>query len=141
MRALFRRTAPRVRLLAQRRVHMGDRLEVEWSLDSPVASIERVSLMLVGSEIARRRISARTGISVISEERVFFGTTFVHVVSGGGGGRAAGGRASVVVPARTVPSLAGSYNEIAWAITVEGVLRRAPSLSERYPIVVLPGEP
>ena len=53
------------------------------------------------------------------------------------------GRGSIVVPATTVPSVAGRRNEIAWSIVVEVELSAADgapsSLRESFPVVITAG--
>jgi hypothetical protein len=131
-------------MVAPPQVHLGVPFEIEWGLDCPAGDLATVSVALVGSEIARQRISARTGISVMSEASVFFDLVIARAIPEAGL-RVAYGRAHVVVPAGTgtVPSLLGRYNAIGWAIVVEAEFRPpdAPRLSESFSIVVLPGEP
>lgn len=144
MRRLFDRGAPHARVVAPPELRLGDRLEVEWGLDCPAGDLLSVRVSLVGAEIARQLTSARTGISVVSETSDFVVVEMSRSVPAAGL-RVATGRGSVAVPARSVPSLAGRYNEIAWAIVVEATFRPAPAgpdkpnLCESFPIRILPG--
>ena len=99
IRALFRRRAPRARVVAPPEVRLGERLEVEWSVGCPAGNLVSVSVALVGSEIVRA--APEPGLRVVC------------------------GRASVVVPPTAVPSVAGRRNEIAWTIVVEAELAPA----------------
>jgi hypothetical protein len=82
---------------------------------------------LVGAEVARRRVSARTGISVVSERTEFLRAELgrsepdaqVAALRGAG---------AMVLPAGLVPSFAAKLNEIAWAVIVE-VLRKTSETS------------
>ncbi|MDB4982221.1 MAG: hypothetical protein JWM82_2973 [Myxococcales bacterium] len=137
MRRLFDRGAPRARMVAPPEVRLGERLEVEWGLDCPEGDLVSVRVALVGTEIARQHLSARTGISVVSETSDFVDVELARVPAAGL--RIATGRASGVVPARAVPSLAGRHNEIAWALVVEATFVAAPALRESFPLVVSSG--
>jgi hypothetical protein len=144
IRGLLGRGDPRARVVAPPRLHLGQRLEVEWGVDCPARNLAGVSVSLVGTEIAHQRISARTGISIVSETSVFCA---LEIARAGAqpGVPVALGRGGVLVPAATVPTLAGRHNEIAWAIVVEASFEpaagapAAPGLRESFPIVLLAG--
>jgi len=140
MRALFRRGAPRARMVAPRQVALGSALSVEWGVDSPAGDVTAVHVTLVGLEISRQRLSARTGIHVVSQTSTFASLELARVAPEAGQ-RVVYGRATVTVPARTVTSFSGAYNEIAWAIVVEATLQAGPALRESFPITVVPRRP
>lgn len=137
VRSLFRRAAPRAQVIAPAQVHLGERLEVEWRLDHGGREVTNVSVTLVGLEIARRRISARTGITVVAETHVFLSYELDRRMPDRG---AAGstGRGSVLMTAPAVPTLAGKVNEIAWAIVVEAAFQATAIWRNEFPVVVLP---
>jgi len=137
MRALFRRRAPRARMVAPRQVALGSVLAVEWGVDSPAADVTGVQVTLVGLEISRQRLSARTGIHVVSQTSTFASLELARAAPEAGQ-RLAYGRGTVTVPERTVTSFSGAYNEIAWAIVVEAALQASPPLRESFPITVIP---
>ena len=143
MKGLFSRRAPRARVVAPREIRLGARLAVEWGVDCPAGNLSAVLVTLAGTEIARRRISARTGISVVSQTNVFQVLEIARALPDPGV-RVAYGQGSMLLPARTVPSLAGRHNEIAWALVVEAEFHVEPTsgdspwLRELFPIVVLP---
>jgi hypothetical protein len=143
VRRLFVRGAPRARVVAPPELHLGDRLDVEWGLDCPAGDLATIRVSLMGTEIARQRISARSGISVISDTRHFVVLDIARAVPDRGV-RVATGRGSVDIPAGAVPSLPGRYNEIAWTIVVHASFRlapdadEAPDLHESFPLRVLP---
>jgi hypothetical protein len=142
MKDLFGRGAPRARVVAPREVHLGQQLVIEWGVDCPQGNLATVRVTLAGSEIARHWISARTGISIESQTCVFQIIEIARAVPEPGV-RVAYGCDSLLLPGRTVPSLSGRYNEIAWAIVVEADFQPtasspdAPPLREWFPIVVL----
>jgi len=138
MRALLRRGAPRARVVAPRRIALGAALTVEWGIDCPAGNVTSVRVTLVGHEIARQRLSARTGIHVVSKASAFTILELARVAPERGQ-RVVYGRDTATVPRRTMTSFAGAYNEIAWAIVVEADLGAAPPLRESFPIVVVPG--
>ncbi|HVZ73149.1 MAG TPA: hypothetical protein VHJ20_12300 [Polyangia bacterium] len=141
MRGLLARGAPRARVVAPPEVRLGQAIEIEWGIDCPAGNLASVSVSLVGSEVAHQRISARTGISIVSHTSVFEVRELARAV-GQVGVRVAYGRGSGVVPARAVPSFVARHNEIAWAILVAADFRagtsdrEVPQLRESFPLVV-----
>ena len=140
VRRLFRSDAPRARMVAPPRVRLGERMEIEWGLDCPEGNTAQIAVSLVGSEIARQRISARTGITVVSQRHVFRVLEIARAAPEPGL-RLAYGRVAVVVPRRTSPSVVGQFFEIAWAIVIEPSFRSAERgaevLRESFPLTVL----
>jgi hypothetical protein len=140
VRGLLRRATPRVEVIAPPEVHLGQRLDVEWRLNHGGREVTNVSVTLVGSEIARRRISARTGISVVAETYPFLTYELDRRMPEPGAGGSTG-RGSVVLTAPAVPTLAGKVNEIAWAIVVEAAFQATAIWRGEFPVVVLPMRP
>jgi hypothetical protein len=136
VRRLFGRSAPRAHVSAPPAVHLGEPLEIEWRLERGGAEISLVTVALVGTEIARRRISARTGISIVTETRPFL-ILEIDRQAPDADAPLASGRGATTVPARTVPSFAGKLNEIAWAVIVEASFRTATVLRQEFPFPVL----
>jgi hypothetical protein len=118
-------------------VRLGERLDVEWRLDCAGRAIEKVRVTLVGTEIARRRISARTGIMVVTEKSPFR-TLEIDTRALERAASRAEGRGSVVLATPAVPTLAGKLNEVAWAVVVEAIFEAAPIWCDEFPVVVLP---
>ena len=137
IRHLLRRAAPRAQVIAPPEVHLGERFDVEWRLDHGGREVTNVSVTLVGSEIARRRTSARTGITVVAETHAFLSYELDRRMPDRG---AAGstGRGSVLLTAPAVPTLVGKVNEIAWAIVVEAAFQATAIWRNEFPVVVLP---
>jgi hypothetical protein len=127
-------------MVAPPRVRLGERMEVEWGLDCPEGNAAEIAVSLVGSEIARRRISARTGITVVSESHVFRILPIARAAPEPGL-RLAYGRGTLIVPRRTSPSVTGQFHEIAWAIVVEASFRSAARgtamLRASFPLTLL----
>jgi hypothetical protein len=140
MRALFRRRAPRARMVAPRQVALGSPLTVEWGVDCPAANVTAVRVTLTGHEVSRQRLSARTGIHVISAASTFAVLEIARLTPPPSQ-PVVFGRGTVTVPERTITTFAGAYNEIAWAVIVEAELQDAPPLRESFPIVVVPRAP
>lgn len=138
VRRTFTRPAPRARVIAPPTVHLGAPLEVEWWLWHDAPAISLVTVSLVGTEIARRRISARTGISIVTETRPFL-VLEIDRQAPDEGSPVASGHVEALVPARTVPSLFGKLNEIAWALIVEASYQNVTILRQEFPLAVLPG--
>lgn len=136
-RRIFARSTPRARVVAPRAVHLGGSLEVEWGLEHGAAELTLATVALVGTEIARRRVSARSGISIITETRPFV-TVEIDRRPLGQGGPVTSGRATVIVPAHSVPTLAGRLNEIAWTIVVEASFQAVTILRREFPLAVHP---
>jgi hypothetical protein len=137
-RRVFSRGAARARVIAPREVHLGGLLEVDWWLfwsDAPEATM--VTVTLVGSEVAHRRISARTGISIVTETRPFL-TLELDRHAAQSGWPVASGHVETRVPARTVPTLAGKLNEIAWAVMVDATSGTESLVRQTFPLAVLP---
>jgi hypothetical protein len=132
--------APRARVIAPPTVRLGTPLEVEWWLWHNAPEITLVTVSLVGTEIARSRVSARTGISVVTETRPFL-TLELDRQAPDEGSPVASGHVEMRVPSRTVPSLAGKLNEIAWALVVEASFQTVTILRQEFPLTVLPVAP
>ena len=71
VRRTFGRATPRAQVIAAPELRLGDQLDVSWRIDYGRLEITNVSVTLVGTEVARQRISARTGISIVTETRPF----------------------------------------------------------------------
>jgi hypothetical protein len=140
VRRTLRPSAPRARVIAAPEIHLGAPLEVDWWLfwrDAPEQTLVTVSL--VGSEVAHRRISARTGISVVTQTRPFLVLEIDRQIPDKGW-PVASGHSEITIPSRTVPSLVGKRNEIAWAVILEASLRTDRLVRQAFPLAVLPGE-
>jgi hypothetical protein len=131
------RRSPRAEVLAAPAVRLGEELTVTWRLDHGPLEISNVSVTLVGREIARERISARTGISVITNARPFL-TLAIDRRMPDASARASEGRGSVLVPRSTAPTVAGHLNEIAWGIIIEAAYQADALWTETFPVTVLP---
>lgn len=136
VRRTFARPVPRARVIAPAAVHLGAPLEVEWFLWHDAPEITLVTVSLVGSEIAHRRISARTGISVVTETHPFL-CLEIDRQAPDQGSPVASGHVEARVPSRTVPSLVGKRNEIAWAVIIEASFQTVTVLRQTFPIAVL----
>jgi hypothetical protein len=136
LRRLLVRGEPRARLMATATVRLGAPIEVEWQV-APARGSTLVTVSLVGSEIARRRISARTGISVVAERSDFFVAELDRRVPESGANEVVGAGATDV-PAGLVPSHAAKFNDIAWAVSVEILRGAEPTLRQEFPLTVLP---
>jgi hypothetical protein len=137
LRGLFGRSRPRAHVVAAPAVRLGGRLPVEWRIEHAGPELREVRVTLVGSEIARQRISGRTGISVVSATHPFLTLEIDRHVPDSGAHRAEG-RGEVTLTAPAVPTLAGKVNEIAWAIVVEVAFAARPPWRDQFPIIVLP---
>jgi hypothetical protein len=135
---ILSRGAPRARVIAPRQVHLGGSLEIDWWLfwrDAPESTM--VTVTLVGAEVAHRRISARTGISIVTETRPFL-TLELDRHAAESGWPVASGHVETRVPARTMPSLAGKLNEISWAVMVDATRGSETLVRQAFPLTVLP---
>jgi hypothetical protein len=137
VRRLLVRSGPRAYVTAPPAVHLGTALPVEWRLEHHRSETTLITVSLVGNEIARRRISARTGISTVTETHPF-AVLDIDRQPPAAGAAESSGRASVLVPARFVPSLAGRLNEIAWAVSVECHAGATTIFRQEFPLEVLP---
>jgi hypothetical protein len=120
-------------------VRLGAALEVEWHVE-PARGATLVTVSLVGSEIARRRVSARTGISIVPERRDFCVVELDRRVPEAGSARASG-EGGAAVPGGLVPSFAAKFNEVAWSVVVDVSWGEAPSSRHAFPLLVLPERP
>ena len=137
LRGLAGRAPPKAEVVASPELRLGEQLEITWRIDFGARDVTNVSVALVGSEVARQRISARTGISVVTDTRPFL-TMEIDRRMPERGARTANGRGAVVVPASTVPSIGGRLNEIAWAIVIEAAHQATPLWTGAFPLTVLP---
>jgi hypothetical protein len=125
----------RVRVSAPSSVRLGETLEVAWHVErAPDATI--VTVTLVGAEVASRRTSARTGISVVAERSEFCARPIDRRVCARGA--EASGRGATEIPAELVPSLAGKLNQIVWAVAVDVSSSTDTIVREEFPIEVRP---
>ena len=125
----------RVRVTAPSVVRLGETLEVAWRVErAREATIVTVSL--VGAEVASRRTSARTGISVATERNNFSVRPIDRRVCERGA--EARGRGATEIPADLVPSLAGKLNQIVWAVVVDVASSTETIARDEFPITVRP---
>jgi hypothetical protein len=136
-RRTFGRATPRAQVIAAPALRLGEQLDVSWRIDYGSLEITNISVTLVGTEVARQRISARTGISTVTETRPFLELQLDRQMPEQTA-RAADGRGAVIVPLSTVPSVAGTLNEISWAIVVEAAYQAKPIWRGHFPVAVLP---
>jgi hypothetical protein len=137
VRRTWGRTTPRAQVIAAPELRLGEQLDVSWRIDYGSLEITNISVTLVATEVARQRISARTGISTVTEMRPFLELQIDRKMPEHAA-RAADGRGAVVVPLSTVPSVAGTLNEIAWAIVIEAAYQAKPIWRGHFPVAVLP---
>jgi hypothetical protein len=137
LRALAGRAPPKAEVVAPPELRLGEQLEITWRLDYGARDVTNMSVALVGSEVARQRISARTGISVVTDRRPFL-TLEIDRRMPERDARTANGRGAVVVPASTVPTTGGRLNEIAWTILIEAAHQAKPLWTGAFPVIVLP---
>jgi hypothetical protein len=136
-RRSFGTATPRARVIAAPALRLGDQLDVSWRLDYGNLDVTNVSVTLVATEVARQRISARTGISTVSESRPFLELPIDRKMPEHAA-RAAEGRGAVIVPSSAAPSVAGTLNEISWAIVVEADHQSRAIWRGDFPVAVLP---
>jgi hypothetical protein len=137
LRALWGRGEPRAEVVAAPEVRLGEELTVTWRLDHASVEVTNVSVTLVGREIARERISARTGISVVTNARPFL-TLAVDRRMPEAKASGSEGRGSVLVPRSSAPTVAGHLNEISWAIVIEAAYQADAVWAGTFPVTVLP---
>jgi hypothetical protein len=137
LRAAIGRPPPRAEVVAPPEIHLGRELAVTWRLDFGRREITNVTVALVGSEVARQRISARTGISTVTEAQPF-ATLEIDRRMPDHNARDAHGGGTVRVPAALVPTVTGRLNEILWAITVEAAHQATLVWRNEFPLLVLP---
>jgi hypothetical protein len=136
-RRTFGRATPRAQVIATPELRLGEQLDVSWRLDYGSLEVTNVSVTLVGTEVARQRISARTGISTVTETRPFVELPIDRKMPESAA-RSADGRGAVIVPLSTVPTVAGTLNEIVWEIVVEAACQAKPIWRGLFPVAVLP---
>ena len=136
-RRTFGRTTPRAQVIAAPALRLGEQLDVSWRIDYGSLAVTNISVTLVATEVARERISARTGISTVTETHPFLELPIDRRMPEQAA-RAADGRGAVLVPPSTVPSVAGTLNEITWAIVIEAAHQSKLVWRGDFPIVVLP---
>jgi hypothetical protein len=135
---VFGAATPRAHVSASPTARLGAPLEVEWRVE-PAHGTKLVTVALVGSEIARRRVSARTGISIVTERSDFFVVELDRHVPTRDAAEVKG-RGATEVPAGLVPSLAAKVNDISWSVVVEILSGAAESARHEFPLTVLPGQ-
>jgi len=136
-RRTFGRATPRAQVIAAPELRLGEQLDVSWRIDYGSLDVTNVSVTLVATEVARQRISARTGISTVTETRPFVELAIDRKMPEQTA-RSADGRGAVIVPLSTVPSVEGTLNEIVWEIVVEAAHQAKPIWRGHFPVAVLP---
>jgi hypothetical protein len=137
LRRAFDRKTPRARVTASATPRLGEPVEVEWGVQ-PVRGATLVTVSLVGCEIVRRRLSARTGITIVPERRDFCVVELDRRVPQAGSART-NGEGTALVPDGLVPSFAAKFNEVAWSIVVDVSFVEGPSARHEFPFELLPG--
>jgi len=137
VRRTWGRALPRAQVIAAPELRLGEQLDVSWRIDYGSLELTNISVVLVGTEVARQRISARTGISTVTETRPFLELQIDRKMPEQAA-RAADGRGAVIIPRSTVPSVAGTLNEIAWAVIIEAAYQERPIWRGHFPVAVLP---
>jgi len=137
LRLAFDRTRPRTRVSASATPHLGELLEVEWGLE-PSRGATLVAVSLIGCEVARRRVSARTGITIVPERRAFCVVELDRRVPQAGHARTSG-EGAAVVPDGLVPSFAGKFNEVEWSVVLDVSWGETVSTRQEFPLTMLPG--
>lgn len=137
LRGRLGQPTPRAEVVAAPEVRLGEELTVTWRLEWGPRAVTNVSVALVGREVARQRISARTGISVVTDARPFL-TLAIDRRMPDASANAADGRGAVIVPASSVPSVGGALNEIAWVIVVEAANQAEAIWTGTFSLTVLP---
>jgi hypothetical protein len=111
-------------------------LNVEWRVE-PTDETTLVTVSLVGAEVARKRLSARTGISVVTERSEFFIVELGRYEVSPGSAPLTGTRGADI-PAGLVPSFAAKLNEIAWAVVVDVTPGTGEALRLEFPLTMHP---
>jgi hypothetical protein len=137
LRGLLGRPAPRAQVTAPPTVRLGQTFEASWRFAWGAREVTNVAVSLVGAEVARRRISARTGISVVTETRPFLTLPLDRQMPERGASRAEG-RGTVGLPMRALPSLTGRLHEIAWSLVLEAAFQATPIWRAEFSVLVLP---
>jgi hypothetical protein len=123
---------PRPKLVVSSRTpRLGAALELQWAFTGRSGRLDRVRIALKGREQATYRVGTDTRTS--TED--FFEEVFVDLPAPA---ISMGGRASVAVPAGSMPGFESGHNKILWALELEGEIRRWPDVREAYPLMVLP---
>lgn len=135
-RALAALAGPTVVVTAVPEARLGERLVVQWRVETRPDMVTGLDLALVGREIARYPDWDANQQQVESEEKTEFFR--VALATGRAGNSWAAGNADIDVPRLLPPSFAASSNEIAWAIVLRASVRRLPDLEEEYPIRLRP---
>ncbi len=110
---------------------LGDTLRVAWRTRGATRRLERLRIVLEGSESA----TYRRGTDTHTETKVF---ARLPVADLSHPLEMVGGEASLQVPADTMHTFDGGSNAVTWRLTVEGDVPRWPDVADTWEIRVAP---
>lgn len=121
---------PHLRLGAAQ-VSLGDRLTVDWEISGHVSRLVRLTLTLMGKEIAQYRRGTRT----CTAQRTFHKMELVGITDPSAMQQ---GRTEIAIPADSMHSFGGDSNQVVWSLTLHGDIPRWPDIKETFEILVTP---
>lgn len=123
---------PRPRLTLSRGTLMpGEPLQVQWRFSGSAGRIQKLRIVLEGSELVRYR----RGTDTHTATEVFFSKALVEAQHAS---QIPAGTARLEVPAGSMPSFEADNNKILWKLKVTCEVPNWPDNEEEYPLVVLP---
>jgi hypothetical protein len=113
---------------------LGQRVELHWSFVGAAHRIERVRIVLKGTEQATYQVGtdSRTASESFHEEVLVEAAAPVC---------RAGGLATFTIPGSSMHSFESDHNQVVWTLEIQGELPRWPDVKEIHPIAVLPRAP
>jgi len=110
----------------------GETLEVEWRIIGRVERLRRLRFFLEGMEAATPGVDDKTEWQILDRVTVMETNRFDQIRSG---------RASLVIPARLIPSFESPHNQVEWSIRIRGEIPHWPDIQEGMPVILLSAGP
>lgn len=122
--------APRVCVSVAQPVRLGETSDLSWTFSGRVQRIERLRILLEGTEEAsyRRGTSTSTDRSVFAEVELAQASDLTSIRSG---------QVRLTVPGDSLPTFRSPNNAIVWTLKVQGVIARFPDVDDSFPLTVL----
>ncbi|HSN86301.1 MAG TPA: DUF3592 domain-containing protein [Thermoanaerobaculia bacterium] len=123
---------PRPRLsLSRGSLAPGEPVQLQWRFSGAVSRIQKLRIVLEGSE----QVRYRRGTDTHTATEVFFSKAVAELQHAS---QIATGMARLEVPAGSMPSFEADNNKILWKLKVVCEVPNWPDNEEEYPLVVLP---
>lgn len=114
-------------------LRLGETLSVEWQFRGGTSRISKLTISLVGEEVA----SYRQGTSTATDRNKFFHQALVETSLPAD---IAAGSAELVIPLNSMHSWKAPNNQVEWHVEVHGDIPFFPDIKDTFPLTIHPAE-